>query len=282
MNGARTFALVAIAIIAFAGNSLLTRLALAAGGDPALFAGVRLLTGALALALLGWFSKLAVTPRRADLPGIGCLCLYTAAFTFAYVSMGAATGALVLFSSVQAALVVLGIARGRYPRVIDLFGIAVAMGGLAILLGPQATSASPVAMGLMIVAGIAWGGYTALGQGVPDATARTARAFIGSAPLAMIFVMFAHGPAEGSSLALATASGVLTSAGGYALWYVALSRISLTTAGTAQLLVPAVASAGALLFLGEPVSGQFLVAASLILVGNALTIRLPTGKSRIS
>jgi drug/metabolite transporter (DMT)-like permease len=281
----RSLLLVVLSILAFAGNSILTRAAFAIPRiDPALFAGVRLASGAIVLALIGWFRREAIMPRSADAWGIALLSLYAVAFTFAYVWLGAATGALILFAAVQLAIFGIAALRGSVLRGRDFVGLGAAMAGLAWLLAPGLAAPPLGATLLMIVAGTAWSSYTLLGRAAVDPIARTARNFIGACPLAIGLIVVAGGAtASRSGLALAIGSGAVTSAMGYAVWYSVLPRISAATAGASQLLVPVVASAFAPLTLGEALTGRMLAPALLILAGVALTIlparRAPGGQS---
>jgi drug/metabolite transporter (DMT)-like permease len=269
-----TIALSSFAIIAFAGNSILTRFGFT-GSDvsPAMFASLRLISGAMALLVLAAIRGHKSFPQKSDAPGIVALFVYAIAFTYAYVEMGAATGALILFGVVQITLTCMTILRGQRPPVRDLMGMALALAGLAWLLLPKASAPPPTAALLMTIAGIAWGIYTLHGRGSVDAVARTTRNFTGAALLAVLWLTFTS-PAwpDQTGLLLAAASGVITSALGYVIWYAVLPRISIFTAGALQMLVPAVASAGGLL-LGEQLPQQLLMASLLVLGGIALTLK---------
>ncbi|MBK8160319.1 MAG: DMT family transporter [Rhodospirillaceae bacterium] len=278
----RVIALTALAILAFAGNSLLTRWALAPlpDGVPAIgaaeFVTLRLVAGALMLALLALRQRADVLPRRADLGGVLSLLAYGEAFTFAYLTLGAATGALILFATVQLTLALWATLRGTPLSGRDRLGLVIAFAGMAWLLAPGATAPPLVAALLMVLAGIAWGIYTMLGKGAADPFARTARNFIGAAPLALLLLPFAqltvptfHGAA------LAIASGAVTSGLGYVVWYAVLPRLKVATAGAAQLLVPVVAATGGILWLGESLSLKLAAVTVLVLGGIWLTIHAP-------
>ncbi|WP_374447817.1 DMT family transporter [Stella sp.] len=270
----RVIALTALAILAFAGNSLLTRPALAGGEiGPALFMGLRLASGAVMLALLCLRRPAAILPRRADLPGVAALFAYAAAFTFAYLELGAATGALILFALVQLGLAGLASAAGRPPGRRETAGLLVAFAGLVWLLAPGATQPPLLPALLMAAAGIAWAVYTLVGRGAADPLGRTARNFVGAALLGLLVVFAVPEPAPTvTGVALALASGMVTSALGYAVWYAVLPRLSVATAGAAQLLVPVVAAAGAALWLGEVLSPRLVAAAMVVLGGIWITI----------
>ena len=283
--------LTAFAILAFAGNSVLTRAALAEpviGAEP--FAAIRLLSGALTLAAIVAWRGGAVRPGRADAIGITSLFAYAIAFSLAYRGLTTATGALILFALVQVTLVAASAATGRWPNRTEALGIAIALSGLAWLLAPGVAAPPPGPALLMVVAGIAWGLYTWAGRGTGDALARTARNFLGTLPLAAITMLAAialdphallglgatgkddpgtHAIAVGG-IALAVASGAIASGLGYAAWYRVLPRLSATSAGLLQLLVPVVAAFGGAVWLGEAPTLRLVLAALLIVAGIAL------------
>jgi drug/metabolite transporter (DMT)-like permease len=265
----KTFFLTIIAILAFAGNSLLTKLALTGPGiSAAQFMVIRLVSGAMMLALLSWRNPGALLPRRADAAGIAALFIYAAGFTFAYVGLGAATGAMILFPTVQMTLAALAAAQGAPPTWREGIGLVVALAGLAWLLLPGLSAPPLLQASWMVAAGIGWGVYTLLGRGAGDPAARTARNFIGGAPLALI-VLLAH-PGKVPDLhgiLLAVASGAITSGLGYTVWYAVLPRLNVAMAGAAQLLVPVVTAAVAITWLGEPLSFKLVAVAVLVLGG---------------
>lgn len=269
---ARLSILVVLSILAFAGNSLLTRAALAQSSlSPGSFTGVRLLSGALVLAAIAAMRGLLEWPGRADLPGALFLSLYAIAFTFAYVAIGAASGALILFASVQLSMVAVTWLRGGRISPRALLGMALAFCGLVWLLLPGAAAAAPSSALLMVLAGGSWGLYTLAGRSGGDPLATTTRNFVATAPLALILIA-AFGSGDRYGLLLAVVSGAVTSALGYALWYTVLPHLSVATAGAAQLLVPPVAAMIAWGWLDEPLSGRFVAGATLILAGIGLTI----------
>lgn len=282
----RTIALTALAILAFAGNSLLTRWALApsatgaAIGAPEIgaaeFVTLRLASGAAMLALLALRQRSDIRPRCADLGGILSLLVYGEAFTFAYLSLGAATGALILFATVQLTLAVIATLRGAPPSWRDRIGLLIAFAGMAWLLAPGATTPPLVPALLMALAGIAWGIYTMLGKGTAEPFARTARNFIGAAPLALLVLPFVTLTVPTfRGVALAIASGAITSGLGYVIWYAVLPQLKVATAGAAQLLVPVVAAAGGILWLGESLSVKLAAVTVVILGGIWLTTHAP-------
>ena len=269
---ARTAGLTLLAILAYAANSLLTRRALA-GGDigPGAFVAIRLTAGALMLALLGTRSVSGVIPGRADLAGIASLLSYAVAFTFAYVRLGASVGALILFPTVQLTLILLAALRGSLPSRREAAGSALALAGIVCLLAPSVTTPSLSAAVLMAAAGVSWGLYTALGRGARDPLARTARNFIGAAPVALLVGLLSIGsPPSTLGVTLAVISGAVTSALGYVLWYAVLPRLSASGAGAAQLLVPAITALAGITWLGERPSIGLVVSSALILGGVAV------------
>lgn len=273
----KIIALTALAILAFAGNSLLTRWALA-GADigAAEFVGLRLASGAVMLALLSWQQRAAILPRRADLGGILALLIYGEAFTFAYLDLGAATGALILFATVQLTLAGIATLRGAAPSSRDRVGLLIAFAGMAWLLAPGASTPPLVPALLMALAGIAWGVYTMLGRGSADPFARTARNFIGAAPLALLILLAVPLTMPNlDGVLLAIASGAITSGLGYVVWYAVLPELKVATAGAAQLLVPVVAAAGGILWLGEDLSLKLAAVTAIILGGIWLTTSAP-------
>lgn len=272
----RPLLLTTIAMIAFAGNSLLCRAALRDTGiDAASFTSVRLVAGALMLWLI-----LALRGNRRPLavgswPSALALFGYAAAFSFAYGGLSAAMGALLLFGAVQATMIGIGIWRGNRPGAIQWAGFVVAFAGLIGLLLPG-LSAPPVASALlMIVAGIAWGVYSLRAKGAGEPSAVTTGNFIRSVPLALVLslVMLSRVQVDAPGLIYAVASGAVTSGMGYAIWYMALPLLQATSAATVQLSVPVIAAVGGVLLLGEPLTLRLVVAGVAILGGIAIVIR---------
>jgi len=270
----RLLALTALAMLAFAGNSLLCRAALGGGAiDAASFTAVRLVSGALVLWLI-------VRARGDAVAGAGnwtsalALFAYAAWFSFAYLDLTAATGALLLFGAVQATMIGHGLARGERLRPVQWLGLVLAMAGVVGLLLPGLSAPPPLAASLMLGAGVAWGVYSLRGKGAGDPMRVTAGNFLRSVPIAAILSLGMLGQWHGGStgLALAIASGALTSGIGYAIWYTALPALKATHAATVQLSVPLIAALGAVVLLGEPLSLRLLVATPAIIGGIALVI----------
>lgn len=267
--------LTALAMLAFAANSLLCRLALLQSSiDPASFASVRLVSGALVLALIVRLKSGAAASARADWPAAAMLFGYVACFSFAYVTLSAGTGALILFGTVQITMLTAGLWAGESFRPVAWVGFALAVGGLVYLLSPGITAPAPVGATLMAVAGVSWGGYSLRGRGVANPLAATASNFLRAVPftlaLSLFFAMQSHASFMG--LVLAVASGALTSGIGYVIWYAALAGLSAMRAATVQLSVPPVAALGAMIALSEAITPRWALASVAILGGIFLVL----------
>jgi len=276
MNGGqRTVLLTSLALVAFAGNSILCRMALGGGLiDPAGFTAVRLASGALTLWLLlaarggGW-------PRlEGHWASAAALFTYAAAFSLAYVSLDAGTGALILFGAVQLTMLLAGLRAGERPRPFEWLGLALALAGLVVLVRPGISAPAPVGAALMAAAGIAWGVYSLRGRGSREPLRNTAGNFMMAAPVAVLLVPLAGGTGTWTStgVVLAVASGALASGVGYAIWYAALPALTATRAALVQLLVPVLAAAGGVALLSEAIPLRLPVAAALVLGGVALAV----------
>lgn len=273
----RLFLLTAITMTAFAANSVLTRAAVgAAGMDAVSFGVIRLVAGAVALALLVGWQK-----RGFGVGGIGRgvavagLLAYIFGFSIAYRALDAGLGALILFGVVQVTMFGGALAAGEVMPRARWWGAALALAGLAWLLWPSQDFAvsvpHAVAMG---VAGLGWGIYSLQGRRESDATQATAMNFILATPVALgigLFVLMDSAlPAQG--VGLAVISGVLTSGLGYALWYAVLPDLGASRAAVAQLSVPVIAMLGGMAFLGEPVTSRFVAAAALVIAGVLVSV----------
>lgn len=274
MSRARVAVLTLIALIAFAANSILCRLAFERSGiDPASFASIRLLSGALALWLIVALRRSA-NGIGGSWPAAAALFVYAAAFSFAYVSLQTGVGALLLFGAVQATMILAGLRTGERLNGRQGAGLTLALGGLGYLMLPG-LSAPPLAGSLlMLSAGIAWGVYSLRGRGVADPLGATAgnfmRAVLLGFGLALAALPWLQVDAPGAGYAVL--SGALTSGVGYAVWYAALRGLAATHAATVQLSVPVIAAAGGTLLLGEPVTLRLVLASVAILGGIALVV----------
>jgi drug/metabolite transporter (DMT)-like permease len=267
----RTGAFTALALAAFASNSILTRLALGAHEiDAATFSSIRLCAGAIALTAVTRARTGDWTSLRA--PGISgalTLLMYALPFAFAYLRIGAAVGALVLFGVVQLTMIGYGVARGERPTPLAWGGILLAIAGLAALTIPSAARPDSRGLALMAIAGIAWAMYTILGKAAVDPVAANARSFLWSCPLVVFANLWWRGSfaATPRGIALAIVCGAVTSGLGYAVWYRALVGLKITQAAAAQLSVPVIAAFGAVMFLNESVSVRLALCSVAILCG---------------
>jgi drug/metabolite transporter (DMT)-like permease len=266
--------LAALAMLAFAGNSLLCRLALRGGGmDAASFTSLRLLSGALVLALIVRVRS-GVYSSRGDWPSALALFVYAAGFSWAYVQLSTATGALLLFGAVQLSMIGFGLWRGERLQALQWLGLLGACAGLVAMLLPGLAAPPLQASLLMLCAGLAWGVYSLRGRGRGDATAVTAGNFWRASVLALLLSLASAGAGHASAPAVlyALASGALASGLGYSIWYMALPGLSPSSAASIQLTVPALAAAGAVLLLGEPFTLRLALTSLVILGGVALVI----------
>jgi drug/metabolite transporter (DMT)-like permease len=273
MPVSRTYALTFAAMFAFAANSLLCRAALGTGEiDAASFTGIRLISGALVLAAIVYTKsqKPDFAPRRV-LPAM-MLFSYAGTFSFAYNSLNAATGALVLFGSVQATMMVYAFVSGERPGHIQKIGYLMALGGLIYLMFPGVSAPSLTGLLLMSIAGISWGIYTLLGRTVSDSLNDTANNFIKTVPLALVLGYFGSRSLSAYGLVLACLSGALTSGLGYAIWYSAIRGLTPTQAASVQLSVPVITAIGGVLLLSESMSIRLVIASMLILGGIGFTL----------
>jgi drug/metabolite transporter (DMT)-like permease len=270
----RIAVLTLLALAAFAANSLLCRAALKATNiDAATFTAIRLVSGAVVLAAVAAWRRRPVGAQGGWLSA-AALFAYAIAFSFAYVTLSAATGALLLFGAVQVTMIVAGWRAGERLNLIQGAGVIVAVGGLVSLLLPGLTAPPLLGAVLMIASGMAWGVYSLRGRGVTEPVAATAANFVRAAPLAVVTSAFAWPWAEidAAGAALATASGVIASGVGYIIWYAALPGLTATRAAIVQLSVPVIAAFGGVLLLDETVSSRLVLASIATLGGIALVI----------
>jgi drug/metabolite transporter (DMT)-like permease len=304
VKASRLFILTLAAMIAFAGNSLLCRFALKQTTiDPASFTFARLLSGAIALWLIlefrrrfmiertvsplferGLTPEERVSPRpliagaeAGNWPSALALFAYAAAFSFAYVMLSAGTGALLLFGAVQATMIFWGWHKGERLHAIQLFGLAVAVTGLVVLLFPGLSSPPLRGSILMLTAGAAWGIYSLRGKAEKNPAAATTGNFLRAVPLAaaLSIAFFPWSRVDSLGFGSAVLSGAITSGLGYVIWYTVLPGLKAASAATVQLSVPVLAAAGGILLLGETLTPRFFLASIAVLGGIALVVMTP-------
>lgn len=269
-------------MLAFAANSLLCRLALGQDLlDAATFTTVRMTSGALTLSLIMALGRRRYSRAWSDWRPAAMLFAYMVFFSFAYLSLSAGTGALILFGAVQLTMFVGALRNREYVPVLSWVGLVMAALGLVYLVSPGLTAPDPVGALLMTIAGIAWGFYSLLGRGVADPLAATAKSFAYSVPAALLvsllFLDNLHISSAG--LILALASGAITSGCGYVIWYAALPGLTAGRAAAIQLSVPVIAAFGGVLLLSEAVTLRLLLASIATLGGVAIVVAQRTAKS---
>lgn len=270
----RVVLLTAATLICFSANSLLTRGALAESRiDWASFTLIRLVTGALMLALLVRGRSRRSTERGSWWSGVA-LAGYAVTFTFAYTRIGAAVGALLLFGAVQATMIATGLVRGERPARIDWVGVALAIAGLLVLTLPGAAAPDSTGAALMIAGGICWGAYSLAGRGSRDPLSATAGNFAWATLVAVIVVglLIPQWHLSGQGVLFAAASGSVASGLGYTLWYTVLPALAAWRAAVIQLIVPVLTAFAAALLLGESISTRLVAASALISAGVWLTV----------
>ena len=270
-------------MIAFASNSLLCRAALKETSiDAASFTFIRIFSGAAALWLI-------MTMRRSTSHNAGnwisafALFAYAAAFSFAYKTLSAGTGALLLFGAVQATMILWGFRKGERLRIIQILGLLVALTGLVMLVFPGLSAPPLIGSLLMLGAGVAWGVYSLRGKTADDAIAATAGNFLRAVPFAVLvsIVMIRQARIDSLGLLYALISGAITSGVGYVIWYAALTDLKAASAATVQLSVPVLAATGGILLLGEPITLRYVIASIAVLGGIFLVvIEKQSGPSR--
>ena len=271
----RTIGLTIVAMTAFAANSVLCRLALAQGLiDPATFTFVRIGSGAAML-----WCIVAFTTRQRQVQGSWQAALalfgYAAAFSFAYLSLPAGTGALLLFGAVQATMVATGLARGEGLARLQWLGFALALSGLAALVAPGVSAPPLAGASLMLAAGIAWGAYSLFGRGVADPLAATAGNFLRASPMALALLAMAAAFGDRASVpgvAYAALSGAVASGLGYTVWYAALRGLTPAQGASVQLSVPVITAIAGALVLGEAATLRLAGSSLAVLGGIALVI----------
>lgn len=280
MRRTTTIAYASLAMIAFAGNSLLCRAALQyAEIDASTFTLVRIVSGAIMLGLLVRGRGLRSSKTGGWLPALA-LFGYAATFSYAYLGMSAATGALILFGAVQATMIGHAICTGERFGRRQFAGFILAFSGFVALLLPGATAPQWLPALSMTVAGVFWGAYSLAGRTVGDPLLATAsnfaRAVVPAAALCLLTISSMRADAAG--LAYAVASGALSSGIGYAIWYVAVRQLRASSAAIVQLSVPFIAMLGGAALLGEKLTPQLVIASTMLIGG--ITVALLSGQRR--
>jgi len=267
--------LTVVALVAFAANSLLCRLALRESAiDAATFTIVRFLSGAAMLSLVTARSRAAAPAQSGSWSAALLLAIYALPFAFAYTQLSAGTGALILFGCVQVTMLMAAVVSGERTSRVQWLGVSLALGGLIYLVLPGLTAPPPSAALLMAVAGVCWGLYSLRGRGSANPLQQTTDNFMRTVPLVVVsslpFLSRAHIEARG--VALAVVSGAVASGLGYVAWYSALRGLSALQAAVVQLAVPLIAAAGGVLLLSEALSLRLMVATALVLGGIGIAI----------
>lgn len=276
----RIVVLVALAMLAFAANSIFARLALGAAEiDAAGYTGVRMLSGAATLVLLLLSRRRPLTfvasfRSRSRWVAAAALFGYAIAFSYAYQFLGAGMGALILFATVQTGMLGWALVKGDRPGPVAMLGMAVALGAFVYLVSPGLVAPHPLGAALMVVAGLSWAVYSLLGRGSSEPLVDTAYNFVLTVPVALILfaISLMQGLPELAGLGWAIASGAFASGIGYAIWYRALPLLSRSSAAIVQLTVPVIAALGGILFIGETPTWRLVIASALILGGVAVAI----------
>lgn len=270
-------------MIAFAANSVLCRMSLGANLiDAASFSSIRLISGTAGLLLIILVREGRLRLTQPKPPTILALAVYMVCFSFAYGSLSAGTGALLLFGFVQLTMLSTAIYRGEWLSIYGWVGLALAFSGLVYLMLPGADAPSPIYSAFMAVAGLAWGIYSILGAGGNDPTTSTATNFLFATPLALLVsgIQFDALIITWQGALLSVACGAITSGVGYAIWYTALKHIKATSAAVIQLCVPALATFGGVLFLAEELTLRIILATVLTIGGISLILTMPAKQNK--
>ena len=271
---ARVFILTLLAMIAFASNSLLCRVALRDTTiDPATFTFARIFSGAITLWLILNLRR-STSSREGNWISALALFAYAAAFSFAYVDLSAGTGALLLFGAVQATMILWGFHKGERLDAIQVAGLVVALIGLVVLVFPGISAPPLMGAVLMLSAGVAWGTYSLRGKSAADAIEATTGNFLRAVPFAALIslIMLSRMHLDSLGILYAVISGAITSGIGYVIWYAALPGLKAATAATVQLSVPVLAATGGILLLSEPITSRYVFASVAVLGGIAMVV----------
>ena len=275
----KTIILTFLAMLAFAANSILCRIAL--GNeliDAATFTTIRLASGALALVIILYFKNASyfrsISTHTFNLKSSLALYMYAICFSIAYIEISTGTGALILFGTVQLTMILFGIVKGEKSSLVVWAGIAVACSGLVYLVSPGINAPSPLSAILMTVSGLAWSAYSLRGKNSADPIADTTWNFVGTLPFVVItsLAFISNTSMTAYGVLLAITSGAIASGVGYVIWYAALPALTWTTAAIVQLSVPTIAALGGVLFMSEPFTTRLILASVATLGGIAIVI----------
>lgn len=291
-----------ITLVAFAANSVLCRWALVDQTiDPLSFSIVRMLSGALTLLILLTLSSDAKRKQvkasdsntsiytkvrtQFDLTAILTLLVYMFGFSFAYLTLGAGLGALVLFVAVQFTMIAAHLLAGNRMSSLEWVGCLLSVAGLIYLLMPTESTGSSdlISIILMALAGVGWGIYTLAGKKSTNALQSTTANFgFGSLVILALLSLLAFIPSVTEQISItkqgliyAVLSGAVASGVGYSLWYYVVKKLNTVVASIAQLSVPVIATLGGVLVLSEPVTMQFVISSTVILLGISLVLVAP-------
>jgi drug/metabolite transporter (DMT)-like permease len=271
MHKSKVIFLTGTALFAFAGNSILNRLALGSGAIDALsFSALRLVSGAAVLLLILVVSRKSIRPVRGSWTGSAALLIYMVTFSLAYRQLATGTGALILFATVQIVMVGTALVLGQRMRLLGWLGFSLAVTGFLLYILPGLQSPSWQALGLMILAGAGWAVYSLLGRKSTDPLLDTTGNFVRTLPFIPLLLAWPSTSISAMGAVLAIISGALMSGIGYAIWYQALRQLSSIQAAMSQLLVPVLAAIAGLIWLQEAIGAQLVLAGAMILGGIAL------------
>ncbi len=277
----KNITLTSIAMLAFAANSIFCRLALLDNSiDATSFTVIRIISGALILTGLVAFKAhsykhiFTKPPLRFAL----ALTAYAVCFSYAYIQLSAATGALILFTSVQLTMVIYSLYQGHRYSKIKWFAYSLCLIGFFVLVLPTAEQPQTLPLILMVISGIAWGAYSLFAKATQEPLQTVQQAFLWSVPIVILLLVLVwlvssssiH--ATGHGIVLAVLSGAIASGLGYFLWYIVLQKITSFNAAVAQLTVPIITAAIAIVLLGENINLQFIFASVLIITGLLINV----------
>jgi drug/metabolite transporter (DMT)-like permease len=271
----RTIAYTVTALVAFAANSLLCRMALREGAiDAASFSTIRFLSGAVMLVVIALKTERSIFPLAGSWTAAAILAVYALPFALAYTQLSTGTGALIMFGSVQLTMLVAALGSGERPHAVEWLGLLVTVAGLVNLVLPGLTAPSPTAAALMATAGLCWGLYSLRGRASSNPLRQTIGNFVRAVPLiagaSLLMASSAH--VETKGVLLSVASGAIATGLGYVVWYAALSGLSAMRASIVQLAVPLIAAAAGVMLLSETVTVRLLLSTILVLGGIAMAL----------